>query len=376
LTAPSASAAGGPRGETRESRGAVASGADDLEARPARFDPALRAWVLSRYGDVVAALADPALAPPGTVAETNLVAAAPPRLEPVPLAVGTGLERSAEARIHELPADRRVDLVGELAAPWSVELALRVTGAPLADADAMLRLSRTIFLAAAHARGPVIPAGAAAAAAELAERLRGAGGPLGVQAWVALTQTLPHLIGATWYALFRHPERAASLREEPGRIPRGVEELLRLAGPARAVFRSALRDTAIGTARIAADDLVILLLAAANRDPFRFPEPDRLLLDRRPNPHLAFGAGAHACAGASVVRAALVAATAALLRGTAAVEVSEPTTWIDGFAIRAPASLPAVVCRAGHPRVIIPAVPRDRAPQELRAPPAVQEKLQ
>jgi cytochrome P450 len=90
---------------------------------------------------------------------------------------------------------------------------------------------------------------------------------------------------------------------------------------------------------------VILLLAAANRDPGRFAHPDRLDFARGGNGHLAFGKGAHACAGAHLIRLATSSATGALLASTSAIELAGEVGWVGGFAIRAPGALPVIIRR-------------------------------
>jgi cytochrome P450 len=84
------------------------------------------------------------------------------------------------------------------------------------------------------------------------------------------------------------------------------------------------------------------MLAAANHDPARFPEPDRLDF-RRDVRHVAFGGGAHSCVGAGLIRQTVAHATEALLRSTRNIELHGPVKWIDGFAIRAPIALDAVL---------------------------------
>ena len=79
------------------------------------------------------------------------------------------------------------------------------------------------------------------------------------------------------------------------------------------------------------------MLATANRDPAEFPEPDRFHPRRGAIQHLAFGAGAHACVGAALIRMAATCATAAFLDHFAGAELCEPIEWRGGFAIRSPA---------------------------------------
>src|SRR4029077_13481634 len=81
-----------------------------------------------------------------------------------------------------------------------------------------------------------------------------------------------------------------------------VEELLRLDGPIQMAQRITLEPIEVGGRPLPAGHIVILLLAGANRDPQVFDEPQRAWLDRSPNPHLAFGGGAHYCIGAALAR--------------------------------------------------------------------------
>ncbi len=321
---------------------------EHVQPGPARFDGALQAWILSSHEDVSAALRETRLATvasAGSEAVHLLVrdamahALSPDRLATWRLA----FEADARERAATLPSDRPVDLLASFAAPWALAVAITVTGAPAADATELAALARAVFLRAIN--GDPGATCEQAAAAELARRLPAAEASMNVQTFVALSQTLPHLLVAAWRELFGDPETAARLRSEPHRVPQAVEELLRLGGPARAVFRQAVADAPIGDASILAGDRVVLMLAAANHDPAHFPHPERLDLERALRDHLSFGGGAHACAGARLVRMAAAVATSALLRATSAIELVEPMTWIDGLAIRAPASLPAVLRR-------------------------------
>jgi cytochrome P450 len=107
---------------------------------------------------------------------------------------------------------------------------------------------------------------------------------------------------AIWYAL-QNPMQLARLTEHPEEAERMFDESLRLAGPVRASARVLVKDVDVGSSHLPAGTAVVLLYAAANRDPARFPEPDRMIL-HRPSRHLAFGYGAHHCLGASVSLAA------------------------------------------------------------------------
>ena len=322
----------------------------------ARFDSALGAWVLTRYADVSAALRDPRLTVSGTgadgdAAHVTVREAAVAAMSPGRLAIWRA-EGDASARVltERLPAGVPVDLVGAFARPWSVELAIRATGALPADAERLDQLAREAFLAAAHATDSGIQPEAQAAAAKLASRLQGAGASADVQTFVALSQTLPCFLANGWLKLFQRSDEADRLRAQPELMPRAVEELLRHASPARAVFRRSLAKMSIGRASIAPGDRVILMLSAANHDPAQFPEPGRLDIRRDAAGHLTFGRGAHSCPGAPLIRLALAVTTEALLSRTIAVEPVGEVDWIGGFAIRAPASLPVVLRREHQDR--------------------------
>ncbi len=111
------------------------------------------------------------------------------------------------------------------------------------------------------------------------------------------------LIGNAVLALLTHPGQLAALRAEPGRTAAAVEELTRWDGPAPlAIRRFPLEDVTIGGVTVPAGETVLLALAAANRDPARFPEPDRLDLGRADTAHLGLGHGIHYCLGAPLAR--------------------------------------------------------------------------
>nr|7WEX_A Chain A, Cytochrome P450 hydroxylase [Streptomyces avermitilis MA-4680 = NBRC 14893] len=123
-----------------------------------------------------------------------------------------------------------------------------------------------------------------------------------------------HLIGNAVLALLRHPEQLAALREDPARLPDAVGEFARYEGPALlAIRRFPVRDVTIGGVTVPAGETVLLSLSAANRDPSRFPDPDRLDLGRDAAGHLALGHGVHYCLGAPLARLETEVALAALL---------------------------------------------------------------
>ncbi|WP_433271619.1 cytochrome P450 family protein [Actinosynnema sp. CS-041913] len=144
---------------------------------------------------------------------------------------------------------------------------------------------------------------------------------------VAGHETTVQLIGNGVLALLRQPDRLAELKHDPGLLPAAVDELLRFDGPiSPGLLRLAVADVVIGGARIEAGDLVLVSVAAANRDPSRYGNPDVLVFDRGPN--LAFGHGIHHCLGARLARLEGEVALGTLLRRYPDVALAtEDVTW-------------------------------------------------
>jgi cytochrome P450 len=330
-------------------------------SRAAYFDDALGAWVLSWHADVLAALREPRLVVPGTSAVHDATHA----LVREAAAQEFGRERldewrawlatSARDRVEALPAGEPVDLLRAYAEPWSLDVACRVTGVPDARAGDCAAWAQIVFRSAAASTDGAITREAEEAASALAAALAThgimAGHAASVQSFVALAHTLPALLASVWMTLLSDPAHTALLRAAPERMAPAVSELLRLASPARAVFRDVHADVDVGGASMRAGDRAVLLLAAANRDAARFEHPQQLDLSRNAAGHLAFGSGAHACAGASLVRLAIDVATHTLLTRHDDIVVCEaisraaPST--GGFAIRAPGAV--VVVLSGSP---------------------------
>lgn len=134
------------------------------------------------------------------------------------------------------------------------------------------------------------------------------------QLLVAGQEPVTNQISTALMTLLRHPEQLARLREEPGLLPRAVEELLRYDGAFElTTWRFFAEDSDLHGTRIPAGDSVIVSLCAANRDPEQFPDADTLDFDRTPNAHLALGHGIHFCPGAALARAELQIALGTLL---------------------------------------------------------------
>jgi cytochrome P450 len=115
-------------------------------------------------------------------------------------------------------------------------------------------------------------------------------------------ETTTNLIGNGILTLLRHPDQLEKLRADPSLIPTAIEELLRYESPIQYTSRLAPGDVVLGGKTIRERQAVIAVMGAANRDPERFPEPDRLDVCRQDNRHLAFAWAAHFCFGAPLAR--------------------------------------------------------------------------
>jgi cytochrome P450 len=154
-------------------------------------------------------------------------------------------------------------------------------------------------------------------------------------------ETTTNLIGNGLLTLMRNPEQLAQLRDDPSLIPSAVEELLRYESPSQHTGRIAREDVQIGDKEIRKGQAVMAIMAAANRDPERFPDPDRLILDRSDNKHLAFGWSSHFCFGAPLARMEGQIAFETLLRRLPNLElVPEPLTWRNNSGLRGLMALP------------------------------------
>jgi cytochrome P450 len=134
------------------------------------------------------------------------------------------------------------------------------------------------------------------------------------QVLVAGNETATRTIVFTLHRMAIDPDLQARLRARPEDIPNVIEEVLRLESPVQSKIRVATRASHVGRAEVPAGARLVVLLAAANRDPAVFPMPDVLDPDR-PNvsDHLAFSRGAHFCVGAALARAEIAIAVRALL---------------------------------------------------------------
>jgi cytochrome P450 len=152
-----------------------------------------------------------------------------------------------------------------------------------------------------------------------------------------------NLIANAILAMLRHPPRWAALASNPERAPAIIEETLRWDPPVQMAGRYAADDVTIGDVVVPKGETMMILLAAAQRDPVAFDRPDEFDPDREGFRHLAFGHGAHFCLGAPLARLeasiALSAVTARFPNATLADEpVYKPNVTLRGIATLSVAS--------------------------------------
>ena len=316
----------------------------------AHFDIEAGAWVFSRYTDVLAALHEPRLWPVGQpeAREQNGRLRTRPEVQE---AFGSSklaqwqapLEDSAKIAVARLPASRIFDLVSELAVPWCLEVALLVTGADGVLREQLADLSRQAFAGTGAPDESPLAAQAAAATTSMQQILRDAKVPMAEPTFVGVSQTLARLLAGGWLALAEHPEQWSALCRQPDLMPRAVEEMLRYGGIVRSIVRRATADIEVAGVRVAAGERVLLLLAAANRDPDQFPNAGQFDVSRRPAGQVALGAGRNSCVGAPLIRMAAGVITAALLARFVTAELAGAVRWNSGSRFCWPASLPVIM---------------------------------
>jgi cytochrome P450 len=154
-------------------------------------------------------------------------------------------------------------------------------------------------------------------------------------------ETTTNLIGNGLLSLLRNPAELERLRGDPELIPSAVEEMLRYESPSQHTARLAPHDLELGGQRIRQRQAVIAVMGAANRDPARFPEPDRLDLGREDNRHLAFGWAGHFCFGAPLARIEGQIAFRSLLCRFPELRLEpEPLAWRENLGLRGLKALP------------------------------------
>jgi cytochrome P450 len=154
-------------------------------------------------------------------------------------------------------------------------------------------------------------------------------------------ETATNMLSNGVLTLMRHPDQLERLRRDRSLIPSAAEEILRFESPVQMTPRHAVEDGELAGRTVKAGDALLLFLGAANRDPARFPDPDRFDIARSDNRHLAFGYGAHFCLGAALARQELRIALAHLLERFPYFELAvDDVEWQPTIDFRGPLSLP------------------------------------
>jgi cytochrome P450 len=153
--------------------------------------------------------------------------------------------------------------------------------------------------------------------------------------------TTASLLGSGTVALLRDPDARQTFaeQEEPG-LDAAVEELLRFEAPAKAMMRMVAESHERHGKDFVAGQTVFMAILTANRDPRVFTEPNRLALDRHPNPHLTFGHGHHFCLGAALARLEIRLAIPALLRRFPSLELAGSPVWKANISDRSASTIP------------------------------------
>ncbi|MEE4543678.1 cytochrome P450 [Streptomyces sp. V4-01] len=235
--------------------------------------------------------------------------------------------QTTDGLLDRWPVEGQVDLIADLAVPLPAIVICELLGVPGADRPDIQRWSRELFApgrpdvidTASHAMANymtgLIAAKRSRPGNSLLDKLIAARDgadhlsahelvSLAVLLLVAGHETTTYFLGNAALALLQHPTELESLRCNPERIPAVLDELLRYDSPvSTATFRYTTEAITIAATEIPAGAPVLVALGAANRDPVRFPEPDRLDPDRLATSHLAFGHGIHRCVGAPLARA-------------------------------------------------------------------------
>ncbi len=321
------------------------------ELEPPYFDTELEAWVLSRHADVLAAFHASSLVPKSTDANnfsessddsawlrmraetSNALSTA--RLRPW----RESLTDDACSCADTLPDRQPVDLIAAYARPLCHRFAATVTGVSPDDAENLEDLARVISAATSAPENQSLVDAAKSATAKLRTYFPSGPEPMRDSGFVALSQTLPCILGNSWYALAQWPNQWSLLHGHPQLIDQAIEELLRYAGPVRILSRTATTDIYLNDTLILRGDRILLRIFAANHDPERFDRATEFSCTRHDTGHFTFGAGAHACVAANLIRMAVKTMTVPLLQRFVRANPVRDVDWQGGSIYRFPASL-------------------------------------
>jgi cytochrome P450 len=276
-----------------------------------------------------------------------------------------------EPMLEAMAEAGEVDVMADLAFPLPVAVIGELVGVPAGEREAFRKLAADSTAAAeAYASPEALKAAKRANAfmeayfVDLVARRRAepaddllsgliaaydSGGRLSEEELVAMAillflagfATTSHLIGNGLLALLRHPAEFDRLWDDPSLVPSAVEEMLRWDPSLQATVRTAFEPMELGGQIIEAGDTVVVLFGAANRDPARFPDPERFDVGRADNDHLSFAGGIHYCLGASLARVEGQIAFSRLIARFRRIELAdEHPPWTASSKIRGLDALP------------------------------------
>ncbi|APA96394.1 cytochrome P450 family protein [Nocardia seriolae] len=273
----------------------------------------------------------------------------------------------ADELLGGLAAGETVDLLERFAVPLGMSVICELLGVPGADRDAFQRWSTSLLSSedSNEARAAavmefvgyidnLIRAKGAEPGRDLLSELIAArtdGDRLSHRELISMVflllvagyETTVNLIGNGIAILLADRELQRGLSADPDRIPAFVEEVLRYEAPAtEATFRYTTAPIVLGGIEIPRDQLILVSMAAANRDPAQFPDPHRFDPDRTPSNHIAFGHGIHRCVGAPLSRTEGVIAITRLLAAFPDLELAPGTElrWRKSLIVRGFSTLP------------------------------------
>jgi cytochrome P450 len=163
---------------------------------------------------------------------------------------------------------------------------------------------------------------------------------------VAGNETTTNLIGNGMLALGRNPDQLDALKRNPAMLPRAIEEMLRFDGPVQSTVRFTKEPVQLGGAEIPAGAFALMIVAAADRDPAQFKEPEKFDITRDPNDHVAFGEGIHFCIGAPLARMEARIAFEAMLERFPRLRLKDPAmkpVYKGSYFLRGLESLPVAM---------------------------------
>jgi cytochrome P450 len=263
------------------------------------------------------------------------------RLREVRETLGPFVTAETDRLIDAIESRGRADLRSELAAPLAASVVTHALGMP---SDRVLEwYSEIVHATTELARGAEdVTSEARAAVEELGAAAPGDPADVATLLFGGIETTEGMIANALWH-LLRHPAQLDLARQDESMRANAVEESLRLEPAAATIDRYATRDVVFGGAHVNKGDLVVISIAAANRDPAAFPSPDRFDPTRRNvRQHLAFAGGPHVCIGMHLARLEAHTAIDRTLERLPNLRLADDAEGPRGLVFRKPPALPVI----------------------------------